>query len=93
MADAEDCLEFLEGGVGMFFDVNLEFLWIELAPASPAFFRGQRSRPGGSQITVDGAATHVKPTGGFDFGIAFVDEFDHPLTQIKAISFHAFDLT
>jgi hypothetical protein len=92
MADAEDGLEFLEGGVGMFFDVNLEFLRIELAPVSPAFFGGKRSPPGGGQITGDGAATNVKATGGFDFGIALVDEFDHPFTQIKAIGFHAFDL-
>jgi hypothetical protein len=47
MANAEDLLDFLEGGVGMFLDVNLEFLRVELAPMSPARFRGHRALLGG----------------------------------------------
>jgi hypothetical protein len=91
MADAKHLLEFLEGGVRMFFDVGVELVRIEFAPVSPARFRGQRSLLGGGQITVDGAATEVEAPGGFDFGTAFVDEFHHPFTQIKAIGFHAFE--
>jgi hypothetical protein len=42
MTDAEGLLEFLEGGIGMFFDVNLELLRVEFAPMTPAGFGGQR---------------------------------------------------
>ena len=55
MADAENPLEFLEGGVGMFFDVNLEFLRVEFAPMTPAGFGSQRPRLHGVQIAVNGA--------------------------------------
>jgi hypothetical protein len=89
MADAEDGLKFLEGGVGMLFDVNLKFLRVEFAPVAPDLFGGQRSRLGGGQITVDGAPTEVKVPGGFDFGAAFVDEFNHPFPQIQCTGFHA----
>jgi len=89
MADAEHLLEFLEGGVRMCFDVGVELVRIEFAPVSPAGFWGQRSLLGGGQITVDGAPPDRKPAGGFGFGAAVADEFDHPFTPIKAIGFHA----
>ena len=41
MADAEHLLEFLEGGVGMLFDVDLEFLRVEFAPMTPTDFGRQ----------------------------------------------------
>jgi len=78
MADAEDGLQFLEGGVGMLFDVRLEALRIELPPMSPAGFRGQRPVLRRRQIAVNRAPTQIKTAGGLDFGAAFIDEFDHP---------------
>jgi len=78
MADAEGSLEFLEGGVGMFFDVSLKLLRVELAPMSPTLFRGQRALLSGDQIPIDGTARQVKPPGGFGFGAATTDELDHP---------------
>jgi len=78
MADAKDRLKFLEGGVGMLFDVNLEFLRVEFAPMTPTGFGGQRSGLRGGQITIDGAATEVKAPGGLDFGPALLDELHHP---------------
>jgi hypothetical protein len=38
MADTKDLLDFLEGGIGMFFDMRLELLGVELAPMPPALF-------------------------------------------------------
>jgi hypothetical protein len=93
MADTKHLLEFLEGGVGMFFDMGVELVRVEFAPVSPTCFWGQRSLAGGGQITVDSAPTEVKTPRGFDFGSTFVDEFHHSFTQIKAIGFHAFNLS
>jgi hypothetical protein len=78
MADAKHPLEFLEGGVGMFFDVSLEFLGVELAPMAPALFRGQRSRLHGSQIPVNGTPSQIKPPGGLCFRATVLNEFHHP---------------
>ena len=89
MADAKHPLEFLEGGIGMLFDVGLELVRVEFAPVSPAFFGSQHSLLGSSQITIDGAPPKAKAPGGLDFGPAFVDKFHHPFAQIKAIGFHA----
>ena len=89
MADAKDCLEFLEGGVGMVFDVNLEFLRVEFAPMSPTLFRGQRPFLGGDQIPIDGTPGQIKPPGGLGFGAAAGNEFDHPFPQVQRVSFHA----
>ena len=57
MADPKHLLEFLEGGVGMLFNVGVEFFWVQLTPVSPARFRGQRAFLGGGQIAVNGAPT------------------------------------
>src|ERR1700689_3061706 len=89
MADAECLLEFLERGVGMFFDVNLEFLRIEFAPMTPASFRGEGAGLDGGQIPVNTAPTQIKVPGGLDFGAAALDEFHHPFAQVQCIGFHA----
>lgn len=73
----------------MFFDVGLESVRVEFAPVSPAFFRGQRSRLGSGQITIDGAPPKAKAPGGLGFGTALVDEFHHPFPQIQCIGFQA----
>jgi len=88
MADAEHGLEFLEGGVGMDFDVGLKFLGVKLAPFSPALFRGERAFLGGRQIAVNRASPQIKAPGGFGLGTARVEEFDHPLPQVQRIGFH-----
>jgi hypothetical protein len=87
VADAKDFLEFLEGGVGMFFDVNLEFLRVEFAPMTPTGFGGQHPRLHGVQIAVNGAPTEIKAPGGLGFGAARLDEFHHPFPQVQCISF------
>lgn len=78
MTDAENRLEFLEGGVRMFFDVRPEFFGVELAPMSPTRFRGQRALLRGIQIPVNGTPCHIKPPGGFRFGATRLDELHHP---------------
>ena len=89
MADAKRFLEFLEGGVGMFFDMSLEFLRVEFAPMTPAGFGGERPRLHGVQIAVNGAPTQFKAPGSLGFGAAQLDEFHHPFPQVQRISFHA----
>ncbi len=89
MADAEGLLEFLEGGVGMFFDVNLELLRVEFAPVSPTGFGGQRPRFHGVQIAVNAAPSQFKAAGGLGLGAARLDEFHHPFPQVQRIGFHA----
>jgi hypothetical protein len=64
MADAKHLLDFLEGGVGMFFNVGVEFLGVEFPPMPPTGFRGQRPRLGGLQIAVDRAPPQIKTAGG-----------------------------
>jgi len=78
MADAECLLEFLERGVGMFFDVNLELLRVEFAPMSPTGFGCQCPGFHGGQIAIDRAPTQIKAAGGLGLGAARLDEFDHP---------------
>ena len=90
LADAEDLLEFLEGGVGMFLDVRLEFLRVELAPMTPACFWGQRPGLLSGQIAVNGAPTEFKAPGCLGLRTALLDEFDHPFPQVQRISFHAY---
>jgi hypothetical protein len=89
MADLESFLEFQEGGIGVFFDVNLEFLRVEFPPVPPTGFGRQRPRLHGSQIAINGTPTERKTPGGLDFGPAILDELHHPLPQIQRISFHA----
>ena len=64
MADAKHLLDFLERGVGMFFDVGLELVRVEFSPVAPTLFRVQYSGLGGGQVTVDGAPTNFKAAGG-----------------------------
>ena len=89
MADAENLLEFLEGGVGMFFDVNLEFLRVTFAPMTPAGFGSQRPRLHRVQIAVNSAPTQIKTPGGLGLGTAPIDEFHHPFPQVQRVCFHA----
>jgi hypothetical protein len=89
MADAKDGLEFLEGGVGMFFDVRLELVGVELAPMAPALFRGQRAFFGRGQIPINGTPRQIKTPGGLDFGTPALNEFHHPFPQVQRIGFHA----
>jgi len=89
MTDGEHFLDFLERGVGMFFDVRLKFLRIELAPGSPTGFRGEGAGLDGVQIAVNGTPTQSKAPGGLGFGTARLDEFHHPLPQVQPIGFHA----
>ena len=89
MADAKHRLEFLEGGVGMFLDVRLEFLRVEFAPMAPTLFRGQRALFGGDQIPIDRTPGQIKPPGGLGFGAAALNEFHHPFPQVQRIGFHA----
>src|SRR5450759_957488 len=93
VADAKVFLEFLEGGIGMFLDVNLKFLRVEFPPVTPTGFGGQRSCFHGGQIAVNGAPTEFKAAGSLGFGAAAFDKFHHPFSQIQRICFHAFELT
>ena len=88
MADAEHGLEFLERGVGVFFDVRLKFLRIKFAPSPPTGFRRQRPLLGGGQIPINGTPSQVKPPGGLGFGAATLNKFHHPLPQVQRIGFH-----
>jgi hypothetical protein len=88
MADAKHVLDFLEGGVGMFFNVSLKFLRIEFAPMTPALFWGQRAFLGGDQIPVNGTSGQRIPSGGLGLGAAALNEFHHPFPQVQCISFH-----
>ena len=77
MADTKDLLEFLESGVRMGFDMGLQFLRVELAPVSPAGFRGQGSRLGGRQIAVNRLPSQRKAAGRLGFGAPVVNELHH----------------
>ena len=88
-ADTQDGLEFLEGGIGRFFDAGLESLRVKFPPMSPACFRGQRPRLRRRQIAVDRAPPDRKPAGGFGLSAALVDELDHSLPQSQTLGFHA----
>jgi len=92
MADAEHRLDFLEGGVGVFFDVGLELGGVELAPLPPARFRVQRTLLGGGQIPIDGTPGQIKTPGSFRLGSAALNEFHHPFPQVQRIGFHALNL-
>jgi hypothetical protein len=88
MADAKHRLEFLESGVGMFFDVGMELFGVQFAPLAPTLFRGERAGLGGGQIPVNRTPSQIKPPGGLSLGTARVEEFDHPFPQVQRIGFH-----
>ena len=89
MTDLKHLLDFLEGGVGVFFDVGTELFGVELAPGSPTLFRSERAGLGGRQIPVNRAPSQIKPPGSLGLGTARVEEFDHPFPQVQRIGFHA----
>jgi hypothetical protein len=93
MADAKDLLEFLEGGIGMFFDVGRKLFRVKLAPFSPAGFGGEGAGLDGVQIPVNRTASQLKAPGGLGFGATGLNEFYHPFPQIQRIGFHPPDLT
>ena len=78
MADPKSRLEFLERGVGMFLDMNLEFLWVEFAPMPPTRFRGQYAFLSGVQIPINRTPRQLKPPGGLGFRTTLPNEFHHP---------------
>ena len=89
MADAENSLKFLEGGVGMLFDVDLKFLRIEFAPMAPTLFWGQRAGFSGGQIPINRTPRQIETPGGLGFGTPALNEFHHPFPQAQRIGFHA----
>ena len=89
MADAEHHLDFFKGGIGVLFDMGAEFLRVELAPGAPTRFRWQGAFLGSDQIPVNRTPGQSKIPGGFHFGTAALNEFDHPLPQVQRIGFHA----
>ena len=89
MADTEDLLEFFEGGIGVLFNMGAELLRVELAPDAPTRFRWQGALLGSDQIPVNRTPGQSKMPGGFHFGTAALNEFDHPLPQVQRIGFHA----
>ena len=89
MADTKDLLDFLKGGIGMFFDMRPELLGVELAPMPPAFFWSQRAFFGGEEIPINGTPGQIKSPGGLSFGAPARNEFHHPFPQVQRISFHA----
>ena len=89
MADTKHRLDFLEGGVRMFFDVGLELGGVELAPFAPTLFRGERAGFGRRQIAVNRAPPQIKPPGRLGLGATRVKEFDHPFPQVQRICLHA----
>ena len=89
MADAKHALKFLECGVGMFFDVGLEFERVEFTPVPPTCFGSQRPRLSGGQIAVNGGPAERKASGGLGFGTARLDEFHDSFPQVQCIRFHA----
>jgi hypothetical protein len=89
MADTKHLLEFLEGGIGMLFNMGAELFRVELAPGAPARFRRQRPFLGGRQIPVNRTAGQIKSPGGFNLGAAALNEFHHPFPQVQRLGFHA----
>src|SRR5271163_1475896 len=89
MAHAKHGLDFLERGIGMFFDMGLEFFGVELAPGSPTRFWRQGSLLGGDEIPINGTPRQVKPPAGLGLGTTALDEFHHPFPQVQRIGFHA----
>jgi len=77
MADARRVLDFLEGGVGMIFNMSLKFLRIEFSPMTLALFWGQRALLGGGQIPINGTSSQCIPSGGLGLGAAALNEFHH----------------
>ena len=89
MADAQAGGHFFERGVGVVFDVGLEFLGIQLAPFPPTGFWGERIRLGGGQITIDRALRQGEAPGRLGLGTAGLNKINDPFPQIQRISFHA----
>lgn len=68
MTDAKHGLDFLERGVGMFFDMGLKLFGVQLAPFSPTGFGGEGAGLDGFQIPVNRTAPQPKTPDGLGFG-------------------------
>ncbi len=79
MADLKDGPDFMQGGVGLLFDVGGELGGIELAPATPGGLGGKGAGLGGGQIAVNGAFPQRETPGGLGPRAAALDEPHHPL--------------
>ena len=93
MADGKDLLEFGQRGVGMFFDVGVEFGRVELAPGTPTGLGGQGVGFDGGQIAVNRAASQRKVLPRRSDGTALLHKSHHPLPQIQRVGFHAHTLS
>src|SRR5665213_548259 len=91
MAHAQFRAHLHECGIRMFLNVSLKSYGVEFAPGSPAFLGREIPFCGCGQIAINAPFPYFKMTGRFEAGTAFVDEFHHPLPQIKTIGFHALD--
>jgi hypothetical protein len=92
VADAQRGGQFGQRGVGVFFDVRLQFDGVEFAPGSPAGFGGQSIRFGGGKVAIDRAFAQLETPGGLDAGAAGPHKFYHPLPQIQRVGFQAHSL-
>lgn len=79
VADVEDGLQFLEGGVGMLADMGQELGRIELAPGTPTGLGRKGAGFGGGQIAIDAALPQLKKTGGFRPRPTSSHKLHHPL--------------
>ena len=77
MADAKDCLQFLERGRRLFPNVRLKFGWIKLAPATPARFGDQGVGLGGGEIAVDRTRGNPKTPGSLGLGSTTGNKLHH----------------
>lgn len=92
VADVEDRLDFMQGGVGLLADLGGEFGRIQLAPSAPSGLGGQRVGLRGGQIAVNGAFPQRETLGGLGPRAALLDKFHHPFAQIQGVGFHAHSL-
>ena len=81
--------QFGQRGVGVLFDVRLQFGRIEFAPGSPTRFRSQGVRFGGGKVAIDRALAQLEAPRGFRPGAARLHKLHHPLPQIQRVGFHA----
>lgn len=92
MADVEDRLDFVQGGVGLLADMGGELGGVELAPAAPTGLGGQRVGFGGGEVAVNRADAQGETPGGLGPRAPALDKPHHAFTQIQRVGFHAHTL-
>jgi hypothetical protein len=92
VADGEDGLEFVEGGVRVLADMGGELDGIELTPAAPSGLGGEGVGLGGGKVAIDGAFPQGEAPRGLGPRAAGVDELHDPFPQIQRVGFHAHSL-